>query len=144
MINTTSVFQNFYIVYTPRNAFSAAADYAIPIADETAVRIHLDAAYSQAVQTIDQFAARNDASFLVNGRLSITEIKMGSGGQKLNISLWGRNLFNNQLVLRRDVSNSLSAAPTSSVSVGNVGNTLGDYGNFNAPRTFGIEGTVRF
>ena len=145
VINTTRVFQTFYTVFTPRNAFSVAGDYAIPFGgNETAVRFHLDAAYSQSQQTIEQFAAKAEASFIVNGRVSITEIKMGDGGQKLNISLWGRNLLDNQFVIRRDVSNSLPAAPTSSVSVGNVGNVLGDYGNFNAPRTFGVEGTVRF
>jgi iron complex outermembrane receptor protein len=30
------------------------------------------------------------------------------------------------------------------VVVGNNGNVLGDYGNFNMPRTFGIEATVHF
>ena len=28
--------------------------------------------------------------------------------------------------------------------VGNTNNILGDYGNFNVPRTFGIDGTVHF
>lgn len=145
VINTTRVMQDFFIVFTPRNAASGAIDYAIPFgSNETAVRFHLDAAYSQATQTIDQFAAKAEASFIVNGRLSLTEIKMGDGGQKLNISLWGRNIFDNQFVLRRDVTNSLPGPPTTSVSVGSVSNVLGDYGNFNAPRTFGIEGTVRF
>jgi len=142
--NTTSVLQKFYIVFTPRNAFSVAGDYAIPLAGDTAVRMHLDAAYSQAVQTIDQFAAKNDATFIVNGRLSITEIALGGGSHKLNISLWGRNLFDQQRVIRRDVSNSLPSAPTTNVFVGSVSNVLGDYGNFNPPRTFGVEGTVRF
>jgi iron complex outermembrane receptor protein len=142
---SSSVLQQFYIVYTPRNAASGAIDYSLPVGGgDTALRFHIDAAYSQATEAFDQFATKNDASFLVNGRISLTEIKMGDGGQKLNVSLWGRNLFDNQFVFRRDPSNSLPAAPSSSVSVGNVGNTLGDYGNFNAPRTFGIEGTVRF
>ncbi len=144
VITSSRVNQQFYIVYTPRNAFSVAADYSIPIKNETALRFHLDAAYSQSTQAFDQFATKNDSSFLVNGRISLTEIKLGEGKQKLNISVWSRNLFDNQFIFRRDPSNSLPSAPTSSVSVGNVGNVLGDYGNFNAPRTFGVEGTVRF
>jgi iron complex outermembrane receptor protein len=145
VVSSTSVSQQFYIVYTPRNAFSVAGDYELPIGKgDTALRFHLDAAYSQATQAFDQFATKNDSSFLVNGRISLTEISMGQGGQKLNISLWGRNLFDKQFVFRRDPSNSLPAAPTTNVFVGNVGNVLGDYGNFNAPRTFGVEGTIRF
>ena len=145
VVTSTSVLQQFYIVYTPRNAASGSIDYALPIGGgDTAVRFHLDGAYSQATQAFDQFATKNDASFLVNGRISVTEIKMGDGGQKLNVSLWARNLFDSNFLFRRDPSNSLPASPTTNVLVGNVGNVLGDYGNFNQQRTFGIEGTVRF
>ena len=141
---STSVLQQFYIVFTPRNAASGAIDYSVPVGSgDTALRFHLDAAYSQATEAFDQFSTKNDASFLVNGRISLTEIKMGDG-QKLNISIWGRNLFDEQFLFRRDPSNSLPASPTNSVSVGSVNNVLGDYGNFNQQRTFGIEGTVRF
>ena len=142
---TSQVLQDFFIVFTPRNAASGAIDYELPIGGaDTALRFHLDAAYSQATQTFDQFATKNDASFFLNGRISLTQIKLGSGDQTLNVSLWGRNLLDGQFVFRRDPSNSLPGSPTTSVVTGNVGNTLGDYGNFNAPRTFGIEGTVRF
>ncbi|GGE05103.1 hypothetical protein GCM10011529_09360 [Polymorphobacter glacialis] len=142
---STSVYQQFYIVFTPRNAASGAIDYELPIGKgDTAVRFHLDAAYSQATQAFDQFETKNDASFLVNGRISVTQIKMGDGDQTLNVSLWGRNLFDKDVLFRRDPSNSLPAAPSSSVTTGSVSNVLGDYGNFNQQRTFGIEGTVRF
>jgi iron complex outermembrane receptor protein len=30
------------------------------------------------------------------------------------------------------------------VSAGSVNNVLGDYGNFNAPRTYGIEFTLKY
>ena len=142
---STTVPQQFYIVFTPRNAASGAIDYELPFGGgDTAVRFHLDAAYSDATQAFDQFATKNDASFLVNGRVSITQIKLGQGDQTLNLSVWGRNLFDNNVIFRRDPSNSLPAAPSSSVTVGNVGNVLGDYGNFNQQRTFGVEATVRF
>jgi iron complex outermembrane receptor protein len=69
---------------------------------------------------------------------------MGGTSQKLTVALWGRNIFNEQYIFRRDPSNSLPGAPTSSLSNGPIGNVLGDYGNFNAPRTYGIEATVSF
>ena len=42
---------------------------------------------------------------------------------------WARNLLNTSYVYRRSNANAAS---------------LGDYGNFNAPRTYGIEATVNF
>ncbi|HEX7822308.1 MAG TPA: TonB-dependent receptor [Sphingobium sp.] len=142
---STSVYQDFYIVFTPRNAASGAIDYVLPIGGgDTRVKFHIDGNYSQSTQTFDQFATHNDASLLFNGRVSIADIGMGDGGQKLTVGVWGRNLFNTSYVYRRDPSNSLPGAPTTSVTTGSVNNILGDYGNYNAPRTFGLDATVSF
>ncbi len=142
---TSTVMQRFYIPFTPRNAASGAIDYALPIGGNDAeLKFHLDANYSQATQAFDQFATKADASFIVNGRLSLANIRLSDTGQKITFSLWGRNLFDEQYVFRRDPSNSLPGAPTSSLTAGPIGNVLGDYGNFNAPRTFGAEATVKF
>jgi iron complex outermembrane receptor protein len=142
---STTVLQRFYIVFTPRNAASGSIDYRVPVGGGGAtLRFHLDANYAQATQSFDQFATKADSSFLVNGRLALADISMGAGGQRMTVALWGRNLFDEQHVYRRDPSNSLPGAPTTSVTVGSVNNILGDYGNFNAPRTYGIEATVNF
>ena len=142
---TTNVYQNFFIVFTPRNAASGSIDYALPISGgDTRVKFHLDGNYSQSTQAFDQFATHNDASLIFNGRISIADIQMGAGGQKLTVGLWGRNLFDAQYVFRRDPSNSLPATPTGSVTTGSIANVLGDYGNFNAPRTWGLDATVNF
>jgi iron complex outermembrane receptor protein len=141
---STSVYQNFYIVFTPRNAASGSIDYAVPIGGgDTKLKFHFDGNYSQATQAFDQFATKNDSSLIFNGRISLADIEAG-GGRNLTLSLWGRNLFNEQYVFRRDPSNSLPAAPTSSVTMGSIANVLGDYGNFNAPRTYGVEASFKF
>ena len=150
--NTTTVAQQFYIVFTPRNAASGAIDYEVPVGGgDTAVRFHLDGNYAQSTQAFDQFATHNDPSFIVNGRISLAGIALGGGGQQVTLSVWGRNLFNEQYVYRRDPSNSLAAVQTAAATgvpnilvVGNVGNVLGDYGNFNAPRTYGLEASLKF
>ena len=143
--NSTTVLQQFYVVFTPRNAASGAIDYALPVGGgDTRLRFHLDANYAQSTQAFDQFATHNDASFLVNGRVSLADIRMSENGQKVTLSVWARNLFNEQYVYRRDPSNSLPGAPTTSVTTGSVNNILGDYGNFNAPRTYGAELSVAF
>ncbi len=142
--NSTTVLQQFYIPFTPRNTASGSLDYAYPVGGRGAeVRLHLDANYAQSTQAFDQFATHADASFIVNGRLSLADIAVGNGDQHLTVSVWVRNLFDEQHVFRRDPSNSLPAGPTNSVTTGNISNILGDYGNFNAPRTFGLEATIR-
>lgn len=123
-----SVLQQVFIAYTPPNAASAAADWEAPFMGGY-LRAHLDAAYAQATQSFDQFALKNDASFIVNGRLAITDIQTSPGGPELELALWSRNLLDEAYVYRRDPSNR---------------RTLGDYGNFNAPRTFGLELKVRY
>ena len=150
--NASNVLQKFYIVYTPRNAASASMDYELPVGSgDTKLKFHIDANYSQATQSFDQFAVKNDESFIVNARLSLADISLGSSDRKLNIGLWSRNLFNNQLVYRRDPSNSLPSVQSNAaagvpniVLIGNNNNILGDYGNFNMPRTFGIDASVKF
>ena len=142
---STTVNQQFYIVFTPRNAASGAIDYAAPVGGgDTKLRVHLDANYAQATQAFDQFATKADSSFLVNGRVSLADIAVSPNGQKVTFSVWARNLFDEQHVYRRDPSNSLPGAPTTSVTTGSINSVLGDYGNFNAPRTYGAEIAVRF
>ncbi|MBB5699454.1 outer membrane receptor protein involved in Fe transport [Sphingomonas yantingensis] len=140
---STSVYQDFYIVFTPRNAASGSIEYAVPVAAEVTLKFHLDGNYAQATQAFVQFATKNDASLLFNGRISLADIPMG-GGQALTVGVWARNLFDEKYVYRRDPSNSLPGAPTSNVTTGRIGNVLGDYGNFNAPRTFGIDASLKF
>jgi iron complex outermembrane receptor protein len=120
--------QNVFIVFTPRNAASGAIDYAVPIGGVTG-KLHLDANYAQATQTFDQFALKAESSFIVNGRLSLADIGLGNGSSTLTVSAWSRNLLNEQHIYRISPENRA---------------TLGDYANFNEPRTFGLEASVRF
>ncbi|MCW1402291.1 TonB-dependent receptor [Novosphingobium sp. MW5] len=149
LINSTTTPQKFYIVFTPRNAASGSIAYEYPIGGGARVKLHVDANYAQATQSFDQFATKADASFIVNARLSVLDIGLGNG-PKLNLGLWSRNLFNEQHVYRRDPSNSIPAVQTTAVNgtnvllTGNVGGILGDYGNFNMPRTFGVDASITF
>jgi iron complex outermembrane recepter protein len=148
--NSTTTLQKFYIVYTPRNAASGSIDYEIPVgSNDTRIKFHLDANYAQATQSFDQFPVKADESFIVNGRLSLLDI--GAGDTKFNIGIWSRNLFNNQVVYRRDPSNSQPSVQSTAVAgvanitrIGSNSGILGDYGNFNMPRTFGIDASVKF
>lgn len=150
-LNSTTVPQQFYIVFTPRNAASGSIEYSLPAGfGEAELKFHLDANYAQATQAFDQFATKADSSFIVNGRVSLADIAI-SNATRLTLSVWSRNLFNEQYVYRRDPSNSIPAVQTAPVTgvpnillIGNNGGILGDYGNFNTPRTFGLEASMRF
>jgi iron complex outermembrane receptor protein len=116
--------QPVFIVFTPKNALSGGIDYTYPM-DFASLRFHVDGNYADATQTFDQTAVTNDASFLMNARVGLADITLpGHDNTSLSMSLWVRNMWDNTFVYRRDPANR---------------STLGDYGNFNAPRTFGLE-----
>ena len=115
--------QKVFIAYTPENAASFAADWNSPFMGAT-LKAHVDANYADANHSFEQFEIKNDSSFVVNARVAIADITTRDGGPLLEVALWSRNLLDETYVYRRDPSNR---------------NTLGDYGNFNNPRTFGIE-----
>jgi iron complex outermembrane receptor protein len=128
--NTAPVFQDVYIVYTPENALSGTIDYDYPIGSAgTTLKLHLDGNYADPVYSFDNENVKTDKSFVVNGRLALADIPMSSTGQKLTVAGWARNLLNTSYVYRRSNAN---------------GAVLGDYGNWNAPRTYGIEATINF
>lgn len=133
------------VVYTPENAASMFVNYEAPVGGMT-FRAHLDANYADAqysfqtefvdvssagatASNIQHVAVKGDSSFIVNGSIALADINMGKGGASATISLWARNLLDESYVYR--------------VSAANRG-TIGDYGNLNAPRTFGIEATVKY
>ena len=115
--------QKVFIAFTPENAGSFAADWNSPFMGAT-LKAHVDANYADANHSFEQFAIKNDSSFVVNARVAIADITTRDGGPLLEVALWSRNLLDETYVYRRDPSNRA---------------TLGDYGNFNNPRTFGIE-----
>ncbi|WP_408589089.1 TonB-dependent receptor [Novosphingobium sp.] len=124
------VFQDVFIVFTPKNALSGTFDYKLPVGGAGAeVRLHLDGNYSDPMYTFDNEPVKSDKSFIVNARLSLADIQMSNGGQKLTVSAWARNLFNEAHIYRRSAANAA---------------TLGDYANYNAARTYGVDATVSF
>jgi iron complex outermembrane receptor protein len=119
-----------YVVFTPRHAVSGAVDYELPLGSgDMSARFHLDVAYAGSTYSFQAENVKTDSSFIVNGRISLADIPVGSSGQTVTVSVWARNLFDETHIYRRSGANDA---------------VLGDYANFNPPRTFGLEGTVRF
>ena len=142
----SSPLQQLYIVYTPTNAASGSLDYQLPvqIGDATA-RLHLDANYASSQYSFQLEPTKTDASFVVNGRLSLVDFAINDHN-KVTVAVWARNLLDTTYVYRRSAANSSPVqnfnGPTL-VST-NYGGILGTYGNFNNPRTWGLELAAKF
>jgi len=65
----------------------------------------------------------------VNARVALANIPLNNHGQTFTVAAWARNLLDETHIYRRSAENA---------------GTLGDYANFNPPRTWGLEGTVNF
>ncbi|QJU59865.1 TonB-dependent receptor [Sphingomonas sp. AP4-R1] len=117
-----------YPVYTPKNALSGAIDYSLPVGGAgTRIVAHLDANAAGRQYTTSSDPTKSDKSFTVNGRLSLADIRMNDGGAKLQVSVWARNLFNNDFMFLKNFSSA-----------------LGTYAIYNEARTYGLEGRLTF
>ena len=123
---TTPVYQDVFIAYTPEHALSGSVDYQFLLPTAT-VKLHVDGNYSSPAYAFDNENVKNEESFVVNGRVTLDDIAVGN--QTLSVALWARNLLDTSYIYRRSNANRL---------------VLGDYANFNAPRTFGLEITAKF
>ncbi|WP_298199585.1 TonB-dependent receptor [Novosphingobium sp.] len=129
-----------YQVYTPEHAASGAIDYETAITDNgIKLRFHLDGNFDGGyyanyndpnfdnVTRAVRFAQpKGDQALVFNGRLALVDIPLGNAGAKGTVSLWARNLFNEQHVFYK--SGSAQA---------------GLSGFFNDPRTWGVELNVK-
>jgi iron complex outermembrane receptor protein len=118
-----------FVVFTPKHAVSGSLDYEIPVGsgDMTAL-IHFDANYAGRTYSFQVESVKTDPSFVVNGRIGLANIPMGTG-QTFTLSAWARNLLDETHIYRRSAANAA---------------ILGDYANYNPPRTVGIEAKLGF
>jgi iron complex outermembrane receptor protein len=115
-----------YPLYTPENAASIGLDYALPVPGAL-LTVHFDGNYSDGQYTSTTDPNLSNSSFLVNGQLALSEIALSDRGAALQVSLWARNLFDEQHVFLK-----------------NFNPSLGTYGIYNEPRTFGVEAKFSF
>ncbi|AXJ96957.1 TonB-dependent receptor [Sphingomonas sp.] len=139
--------QQLYIVYTPRNAASGAIDYNVPIGNgDATVRFHLDGNYASSQYSFQLEPTKTDASFVMNGRVALADIAV-SDHNKVTFAFWVRNLLDTTYIYRRSAANSspvFNYASNGQLISTSYGGILGDYANFNPPRTWGVEATVKF
>ena len=119
-----------FVVFTPKHALSGFLDYDTMLSDNgIGLRFHVDANYAGPQYSFQSEDVQTESSFIVNGRIALTEIPLTEAGTTLTVALWGRNLLNEDHIYRRSDANNA---------------TIGSYANFNPPRTFGLEGSIDF
>ena len=132
-----------YTVFTPKHAASGNVEYEANIGGAGAkARFHLDASYAGPQYSFQAEPVQTEASFVVNGRIALVDVPMNEGGVKATFALWSRNLLNETHIYRR--SNANSAPTLNNNGSLNYAGILGDYANFNPPRTFGADVTINF
>jgi iron complex outermembrane receptor protein len=120
--NTNAV---VYPLFSPENAGAVAVDYEHPVMGAL-FQAHLDANFSDGQYTSSTDNHLSDPSTVVNGRIALSDIPVADG-LRLQVAVWSRNLLNEQHAFLR-----------------NFNASLGTYGIFNEPRTFGIEASIRY
>jgi iron complex outermembrane receptor protein len=119
-----------FVVFTPKHALSGFLDYDTELADDgMGLRFHVDANYAGPQYSFQAENVLTESSFIVNGRIALTDIPLTEMGTNLTVALWSRNLLDEDHIYRRSNANN---------------NTIGAYGNFNPPRTFGVEASIEF
>ena len=118
--------QEVFIVFTPENVVNVGLDYN-QYFDKFSLSAHLDVTYTDAAYAFSQYETKNDAHTIANGSIKVGDIQLGNG--YVDVQMWSRNLTDEAYIYRRDPQKD---------------DKLGTYGNFNAPRTFGMTVTYAF
>jgi len=118
--------QEVFIVFTPENVVNVGLDYN-QYFDKFSLSAHLDVTYTDAAYAFSQYETKNDAHTIANGSIKMGDIQVGNG--YVDVQIWSRNLTDEAYIYRRDPQKD---------------DKLGTYGNFNAPRTFGVTFTYAF
>lgn len=113
-------------LYAPKNAGSASIDYAMQLG-AARLKFHVSGSWADGSYTSEIEQTLTDDSFLVNARISLVDLPLPSADATAELALWSRNLLDEEYLFYKSVSS-----------------TLGTYGIFNEPRTYGLEARIRF
>jgi iron complex outermembrane receptor protein len=113
-------------LYASKHAGSASIDYAFSLG-AARLKFHISGNWADGAYTSEIEQTLTDSSFVVNSRLALTDLPLDSLGATAELALWARNLLDEEHLFYKSVSS-----------------TLGTYGIFNDPRTYGVEARLRF
>jgi iron complex outermembrane receptor protein len=119
--------QVFNLVQTPKHAGSLTVDYTFwPVAFGT-LSAHLDVTATDEYHYVGLGAQELDSYALINARLTVADIPLANFGRALRLSLWGKNLTDEEYVTY--------GVPLTGVGAVKI---------FGTPRTYGFDVTYQF
>lgn len=118
--------EQFLITQAPRHAGAASIDYTLPRLGIGELRLHLDATSTSEYAYVAIGKDRQDAYTLINGSITLADIRMANLKGAFQTSVWGKNLANEEYVVAGfPIGASIIQA-------------------FGEPRTFGIDVTYKY
>ena len=93
------VLKKFYIPLAPEHAGALAIDYSFIPQDYGQLTLHLDIASSDHYSFLPSGKQRTDAYSLLNARIELGDIDIGSGDGSLKASVWAKNLFDEEYII---------------------------------------------
>lgn len=119
--------RSFRLAQTPQHAGALSLDYSFPPGQFGTLSAHLDVTSTSEYAYVAHGGLRQDSYTLVNGRLTLADIKLGADRGAFKAALWARNLTDAEYVVY--------AFPVGGVAVAQA---------FGTPRTFGLDLTYKF
>ena len=121
-----------FLTFAPKHTAAGAIDYRF---NETSVGtpfLHLDGSYATGSYSLPTQPYKTDSYFTTNGRLGLDDISLGENAGSLRVSLWMKNIFNEEHTIFRNVASS------------GAGTTNAIWHFYNTPRTYGLELNYKF
>lgn len=119
------------VAYAPDNSLTIALDYRLPL---RVGDLNLHAGYSYQDGTVTSTNAEDnlntDDRGLLDANISLSNIELGVG--RLNVSLWGKNLADEEYRL------------VSTAALATSGFSISDWSTFGDPRTYGLTLTYEY
>lgn len=113
------------VAYAPDNSLTAAIDYSMPVGDWN-LMMHLGYTYQDGAVTSTNAAdnLNTDDRGLFDANITLSNIEVGGGS--LNVSLWGKNLTDDEYLM------------VSTAALANSGFSIFDWSTYGDPRTYGL------
>lgn len=123
------VLKRFFVPLAPKHAGAMAVDYSFVPQDYGQLTLHLDVTSTARYSFLPFGEQRTDAYSLLNARIELGDINIGTGDGSLKASIWGKNILDEEYVIF-------------AVAVGDPAASINQM--FGDPRTVGLDLSYQF
>jgi iron complex outermembrane receptor protein len=121
--------KQFFVPLAPQHAGALTLDYSFEPQSYGVLALHMDITATDHYSYVPFGEQRTDAYSLLNARVELSDIYLGTGNGQLKASLWAKNLLDKEYIIYA------FAVGEPAVSIGQA---------FGDPRTMGVDITYQF